>query len=216
MAKAVVKKAPVGASVDALLDRMKALLPHMPSEVISRRLENPNDPGSLPIFLKDEDPNACVNSDHMWRLKAGATTCHLCSRPARKWVVRWFNLAQEGRNAQMRAKLYTQVEVAELREADDIADIYRSKDDTYVRRGDKGQEILCKQPLELFSLIKRKQRDLRNSQANSRAHLRATLADAAGTELGDEMGSMIHDGDIRVESMTRSKTTWGEELPSGE
>jgi hypothetical protein len=43
---------------------------------LTRRFNNPNDPGSLPILLKDENPAACVNSEHMNRLKAGATHCH--------------------------------------------------------------------------------------------------------------------------------------------
>lgn len=209
MAKSAARKAAAAAvNSEDLLVRFK----DFPAiDVISRRFENPHDPGSLPILLKDEDSHCCVNSEHQNRLRSGATTCHLCKQPVRKWYVRWFNLAQEGRNAQMRSKGYIGVEVLELRDADDVSDLFRSKEDRFVRRGDRGQEILGKQPLELYMEIKRLQREDRTKRAGSRRALVSDLAEHAGRELGSEAGDMIHEGEISVESMTRTKSTLREE-----
>lgn len=201
-------KLPPPPDPDELLARFK----DFPAiDVISRRFNDPNDPGSLPILLKDEDPHCCTNTSHQQRLKSGATICALCKHPARKWYVRYFNLAQEGRNAQMRGKGYVAVEIKELQDSDDISDLYRSSKDTFVRRGDRGQELLGKQPLALFLEIKRRQRVHRMQQAMSATQLRSDLAESAGSALGDEAGQSFKDGAIRVESMTRHTTTLGDE-----
>jgi hypothetical protein len=190
----------------ALLERFK----DFPSiDVISRRFNNPNDPGSLPIFLKDEAATCCTNTDHQQKLRDGAVECHLCHRPARKWYVRYFNLSQEGRNAQMRSKGYVPVRIDELLDADDINDLHTEKKDGFVRRGDRGQELLGKMPLPLWNEVKRRQRLLRTSI--SAAKVKADLAEAGGAELGDEAGQTIHDA-IRVEQVTRHRTTLGDEL----
>jgi hypothetical protein len=197
----------------AILDRFK----DFPAiNVLTRRFNDPSDPGSAPILLKDEAPDACTNTDHQTRLKPGATTCHLCRRPARKWYVRYFNLAMEGRNSQMREKGYVPVELKELQSSDDVSDLFRSKDDTFVRRGDRGQELLAKTPLEALLYVKRLQRDRRMADSISAKQLRSDLAEAAGAELGDEAGQTIHDGGILVESVTRSRTTLGAEAEVGE
>lgn len=210
MAKSAAAKKAAAAAVNSedLLERFKDF-PKI--DVISRRFENPNDPGTLPILLKDEDAHCCINSEHQNRLRFGATVCHLCKQPVQKWHKRWFNLSQEGRKAQMRSKGYEPVKVSELSDADDVSDIYRSKDDEYVRRGDSGKEMLGKMPLELYFEIKRRQQALRAKRASSKRFLKDDLAEHAGRELGSEAGDMIHDGDISVESMTRSRSTLREE-----
>lgn len=180
-------------------------------DVISRRFNNPNDPGSLPILLKDESADACVNTDHQLVLRPGATQCQKCQRPARKWYVRFGNTGQEGRWAQLRAKGYMPVDVGELMDSQDVADLVKGAGDSYVRRGDRGQEVLVKMPLELYLAVKRLQREQRDARMTSKASLTADLSEAAGHELGDEAGQTIHDGGIQVESLTRSRTTLHEE-----
>lgn len=203
MAKSAAKKA---AAVEINKEDLLVRFKDFPAiDVISRRFENPNDPGSLPILLKDEDPHCCVNSEHHNRLRSGATTCHLCRRPVRKYQVRWFNLSQEGRRGQMRSKGYWPVRTAELSDQDDVSDIYRSKEDEYVRRGDNGKEMLGKMPLEIYFEIKRRQQEERAKRATSKRHLVSDLAESAGREFGSEAGDMIHDGEISVESMSRPK-----------
>lgn len=179
-------------------------------DVLSRRFHSPNLPGSLPILLKDESPASCTNSEHMNRLKPGAATCQ-CGLPARRWYVRWFNLGKENRNAEMRALAYEPVQIVELMDANDISDLYRSSADVYVRRGDHGKEVLAKLPLTAYNVIKAKQRQQWNETSIKPKKVRESLAEAAGAALGDEAGQSIHDGAIQVESMTRSRTTLGEE-----
>jgi hypothetical protein len=205
------KKAAAAVNPTDLLERFK----DFPAiDVIERRFNDPNDPGSLPIFLKDEANGCCVNSDHQNKLKAGATTCHLCKQPARKWYVRFTNTQQEGRWAQIRAKGYVPVELDELKDEQDVADLVKNKESSgkvFVRRGDRGQEVLVKMPLELYNEIKRRQRAQREQAFSSRSKMQADLAESAGREIGDEAGQLIHDGEIRVESMKRTHTTLAEE-----
>lgn len=196
----------------ALLERFKD---YPAIDVITRRFNDPNDPGSLPILLKDEASDCCVNSDHQYKLKPNATVCHLCKRPARKWYVRYINTQWEGRWAQIKSKGYVPVEIADLKDEQDVADLVKTKEASgsiYVRRGDRGGEILCKIPLELFNYIKRSQRIALAQRANSKKHQQEDLAEAAGAELGDEAGQDIYDGEIKIESMTRSKSTLGDEV----
>jgi hypothetical protein len=184
-------------------------------DVIERRFTNPNDPGSLPILLKGEPSDACVNSDHQNRIRENAATCHLCRKPVRQWTVRWVNTLIEGRWGQIRSKGYVPVEIHELKDAHDVSDLVRQKEDegkVFVRRGDRGAEVLCKMPLELYIYLKRAQREIQRTRNNSKKAMQSDLAEAAGAELGDEAGQTIHDGGISVESMTRSRRTLEDEL----
>ncbi len=195
-------------------DLLKRFAEYPAIDVISRRLMDPNDPGSLPILLTDESANACINSQHQLSLRPGAGKCHLCRKPARKWYVRYINANVEGRWAQIKAKGYVPVEVKELKDEQDVADLIQTAEKTgqiYVRRGDKGHEILCKIPLELYLYIKRQQRELYAARNNSKRAVTDDLAEAMGAEHGDEAGQMIHEGGIKVEMMTRSRTTLGAE-----
>lgn len=204
------KSTPVAAKPDALLERFKDFAAF---DILSRRFNDPSDPGSLPILLKGEDANCCINSDHHNKLRTGSTVCHLCKKPTRQWYVRWCNTSQEGRWSQMRAKAYVAVEVRELKDEQDVSDLVKT--DQLVRRGDRGQEVLMKMPLEAYILIKRRERAKRAGQQLSSKHLRNELAEAAGRELGDEAGTMLHDGDIKIESMSRRKATLAEESEVG-
>lgn len=213
-----IKAKPLGALPTP--DALKAMFKDLPNiEVLSRRFDNPNLPGSLAIVLKDESPHACTNSEHINRLKAGSVTCtsrdvdtgRVCGKPARLWYVRWFNLGKENRNSEMRQLGYQPVLISELPDANDISDLYRSTDDKFVRRGDRGQEVLAKQPLAAYNYIKAKQRQQWNEAAIKPKKVRESIAEAAGAEHGDEAGQSIHDGAIRLESFTRSTTTLGEE-----
>lgn len=191
-------------------------------DVISRRLINPDDPGSLPILLKGESVDACHNSDHQRRLKPGATKCHVrdadtgrpCGKPVRLWHIHTCNTAIEGRWAQMKSKGYVPVLVDELLDQEDVSDLVRRKEDDgkmYVRRGDQGKEITMKQPLEIYNHIKRLQAEQRTSRANSARARKEDLAEAVGAGIGDEAGSMVQRGAIRYEEHTSTKTTLAEE-----
>jgi len=185
-------------------------------DILSRRMVDPSDIGSLPILLKDEDANACVDSGHQYKLRDSDTTCRFCHKPVRQWYVRYFNLAKEGRNAEMRAKGYIAVQLNELKDADDVADLFRSDKDQFVRRGDRGQEILGKQPLLYHLEIKRRHKAQMDVHMGSAKARREDRAEAAGEALGDEAGQRIFNGAIKEEYFRRPKTTLGDEADAVE
>ncbi len=195
-------------------DLMERFKDYPAIDVVSRRLLDPNDPGSLPILLKDEAARSCVNTDHQRVLKPGATKCHLCKLPARIWHVHYCNSDIPGRWSTMKAKGYLPVQVSELADQEDVADLVKQKEESgamYVRRGDRGREILMKIPLEIYTHVKTTQANrLRASMKNPKA-LRAELAERAGQDLGSQAGDYIAGGGIQVESMTSQRTTLGAE-----
>lgn len=205
------KSLPLGDKA-ALLERFK----NYPAiAVIERRFSDPNDPGSLPILLSDEDRNACLSTDHQAKLRENATTCFKCKKPIRKWIVRWVNTSIEERWGQIKSKGYVPVEVKELNDAQDVSDLVQRAEttgETYVRRGDRGQEVLCKMPLELYIYLKRAQRESQRLRSNSKKAMREDLAELAGAELGDEAGESLLGGGISIESMTRTTRTLADEL----
>lgn len=202
-------------TAESLMERFK----DFPAiQVIKRRFSNPNDPGSLPVLLKDESPDACTNSEHQNRLTGGATKCALCkpARPVRKWFVYWVNTAREGRWANIKAKGYVPVDISELHDVEDVSDRVKNPGDNYVRRGDSGKEVLCKQPLELWLYIKRQQREMRDARFGSKKRVQSDLSELAGQEFGDEAGQTIHDGGIQIESMRRVRSTLGQEADTSD
>lgn len=213
MAKMKTKTAVIRESVTP--DSLREAFADFPAiDLLSRRFIDPRDPGSLPILLKDEDPDACINSEHQNLVQPNQTSCKKCGHPVRKWFVYWANTAKEGRYSQMTAKAYVPVEVRELRDEMDVADLVKQVDGsrTIVRRGDRGQEILMKQPLAAWLYIKRKKREDAQARAASARARREQRADALGKQFGDEAGQTTYDGGgIREEVFRRERTTLGEE-----
>ncbi len=184
-------------------------------DVITRRFSDPNDPGSLPILLNDESPDACLSTDHQNQIRENATICHKCKKPVRQWVVRWINTSIEGRWGQIKSKGYVPVEVTSLKDEQDVSDLVtraETSGEVYVRRGDRGQEVLCKMPLELYVYLKRAQRESQRLRSNSKKALREELAEAAGTELGDEAGEALMGDGISIERMRRTRRSLEDEI----
>lgn len=211
-------KKPVPSKSTALLstvDELKERLKDFPAiEALSRQFNDPNDPGTLPILLKDEQQACCLSTDHQYRLRPGATKCHLCKLPARKWHLHWCNTEISGKWSTMKHRAYIPVLIADLQDSQDISDLTRQKEDSgeiYVRRGDRGKEVLMKQPLEGYNYRKAKQAAERNARAKNAKLVRQDLAEQVGANLSDEAGNAIHSGAISVESMSRSRTTLAEE-----
>lgn len=206
-----VTKAPLTVAT-ATPDDLAARFADYPAiNLITRQLAAPGDPGSLPILLDGEPDDACVNTDHQFRLKPGATKCHLCKRPARRWHVRYINTANDGRWAQIKARGYIPVRISDLKDREDVSDLVKGTADDYVRRGDTGKEVLMKRPLELHNAVKASERSARTGRIVNKKQLQSDLAEAAGSTYGDQAGSMVHGGGIQVESVTRTRTTLAEE-----
>lgn len=114
----------------------------------------------------------------------------------RKWKLRWFNLAKEGRAARAEAEGYVKVEWRELRSDESLGIIERK--DAYVRKGDQGSEVLYKTPMRFYE-YKRKRDAARtdgllSSESRLRDHLSngvAGMADRHGMN-ADQAGSTVH------------------------
>lgn len=115
---------------------------------------------------------------------------------ARRWKLRWFNFAKEGRASQAEREGYIKVRWAELRSSESIGALER-KDD-YVRQGDRGLEVLCKMPLKLFDYKKRRDaarnQGLLTSESRLRDHLSGNVAAMASRDgqNADQAGSFVH------------------------
>jgi hypothetical protein len=144
--------------------------------VLERRLENPDLPGSLPIRLKDEPTHA--QDPHGKK---------------RIWYLRWVDTGENGRYSMVTdVHGYVPVRVEELQSAVSTIGAADTKDGI-VRRGDKGREVLCKIPLELYNAIKSEQQRVRERRSRNARAVKHDIASAAGVALGDEAGQTISD-----------------------
>lgn len=163
-------------------------------KVIERRLTDPDGADGLDIRLRDEPP-------------AGVDPQGL----KRKWFLRWINTESQGRwHKAINVLGYVAVKLEELQSAEEIAGLAESKDGL-VRTGDRGKEVLVKQPLELYTYRKQQEWDRRNRRARNAKLIKAELAEAAGRELGSEAGDTVHGSGFSVE-YKEHRSTIGAEL----
>ena len=190
MARKRVSPAPVATDDVSLLEKYKDF---KGIAVLERRLESPDLPGTLAIRLKDEPT-------------------HLVDPQGKKrtWYLRWINGGEAGRFSQVTDLLgYVPVRIDELQNPESVLGASESKDGI-VRRGDRGQEVLVKMPLELYTAIKARQQDLRERRFHNAAAVKSDLANAAGQSLGDEAGETVQN-DFRL-SIQHHRSTLGAEL----
>lgn len=113
-----------------------------------------------------------------------------------RWKLRWFNLGKEGRAQQAVNEGYEKVRWSDLQDQEMVAIGVRT--DEYVRKGDRGQEVLMRMPLKLY--IYKKKRDAANlhglltSESKLREHLAGNVAAMAGHTGGNasQAGDFIH------------------------
>jgi hypothetical protein len=114
---------------------------------------------------------------------------------ARYWTLHWFNLGKENRAQEMTDRGWVKTEWEELQSIESIASAVQQ--DKYVRRGDRGLEVLGKMPRKLWDHLKRREaataNGLLSSESKMRNHLANTTATAAGKHGGnaDQAGSLI-------------------------
>lgn len=169
---------------------------------VQRRLEHPDhDPGSVAIRLNDE-PSFLDDA----------------TGRKRKWYLRWVNSGEEGRWSLVTdVKGYVPVRLSELRSPDTVTGLHKLAEDgsdPIVRRGDRGQEVLVKMPLELYTYVKQKQEEARKRRARNARLVKEDLANAAGRDLGSEAGDTLHD-DFSV-SVKAARTSLQDELGADE
>jgi len=98
----------------------------------------------------------------------------------RYWLCRWFNMSIEGRAHRALAEGYVKVEWQELQDEESIVGGVRS--DPYVRKGERGLEVLYKIPRKLYAYKKRRDMLQRQGLLTSESRLRDYLSDRVGVE----------------------------------
>lgn len=177
------------AATQAALDRERAALleefkdfPNI--DVIEHRLTHSTEadpalrlkaaPGGIPEPGITEDPHG--------------ETCY--------WKLRWFNFEIPGRAERFKRETYQKVLKEELQDPESIPNL--SGIDQYVRKGERGMEVLGKIPRKIFN-FKKKQDAVRAgrmvlSESLLRDHVSNHVASMAGATGGnaDEAGSTVH------------------------
>jgi hypothetical protein len=166
-------------------------------KAIERRMLAGDDVGSVDIRLKGEP----AFLDDPYGKK-------------RVWYTRWINTKWPGRWAQVTQVLgYEPVRVSEILDLNAITDLFKAPADgadPMVRRGDRGEEILVKYPLELYLATKKAKADLRRRRELNAKVVKEELANNAARALGDEAADMIHD-DFQL-TLRQRRATLGAEL----
>lgn len=104
-------------------------------------------------------------------------------------ALRWVNTAKPGRYYVATSQQgWEPVRVEELEDPNAIADLYTGTDN-YVRRGERGQEILMKMPLDIFQRIQMRKVEL--NLERERKAMKETVAQAAANRFGPEAGDYI-------------------------
>lgn len=113
------------------------------------------------------------------------------------WKLRWFNFAKEGRAQQAAAEGYEKVRWTDLQDPEMVSTGVRT--DEWVRKGDRGMEVLMRLPLKLYHYKKRrdaaKLQGLLTSESRVRDHVANNVSSMAG-RAGDnasQAGDFIHD-----------------------
>lgn len=190
-------------------EELAAKFAEFPSlDVLDRRLSDPNDPGTLAIYLAGEQKPSCGDIGHAIRHKARAVRCSLCKLPFRVYYVRWANLGEEGRWTTLRQRGYQKVTKKLLTNADDIVGMDTKDAAAFVTRGDRGQEVLIYMPFPYWVEIRRERERLARKRS-SPAALKQAVIEGAEREFGDEAAQVMHD-DMTLEVKT-VKTTLAEE-----
>jgi hypothetical protein len=180
-----VKANDLEAELDAELERLKLEFADVPNiGVFEQRVRYGTDastgirlkaaPGGIPEPTFGEDPSG--------------DSCY--------WKLRWFNFGMEGRSEQFRAEGYEKVRIEDLQDPESIP--ARSTADEFVRRGERGTEVLGKMPRKLYD-YKKKRDALRSSglltsESRLQDHLANSVASQAGRrgDNADQAGSFAH------------------------
>ena len=151
------------------------------------------------------------------RLKGDLTTLEDPTGERCRWKLRFFNFAKEGRAQQAAAEGYVKVAWDELQDMETMV-AGGVKSDQYVRRGERGLEVLHKIPMKLFAYKKRRDALRAEGKLESESAVRDMLADRVGrmaaAEMGgtrqgdaaDQAGSLIADRSRFITSVKRGET----------
>lgn len=183
--------APTKAPIVSVSDDMREAFKDYPDvALLERRLEHPDDPGSVPIYLKDDPRPSCDEVQHFAKAR-GKGSCPVCAVPFRRWKIRSVNSAMPNRlHGILHHKRYVKVRKDELMDPDLIPDLAAGTDE-FVRRGEGGKIVVVKMPFPYYAAIKLRELAQRQERMSNAQKVKSDLADDAGSALGDEAGDSI-------------------------
>lgn len=168
-----------GAKLDAELGELLSEFKDYPQIAVFNQRVLVGADANLSIRLKDD---ASVTDDPQGK--------HLY------WKLRWFNFAKEGRSHQAGAEGYEKVKWSDLQDSEMVTTGVRT--DEYVRKGERGLEVLHRIPLKLYDYKKKrdaaKLKGLLSSESQVRDHVANGVASLAGKggDNASQAGDFIH------------------------
>lgn len=145
------------------------------------------------------------------RLKGDLTSMEDPGGDACYWKLRWFNFGKAGQSEKAADNAYVKVTWEELSDQEGLGPVVRT--DGFVRRGDRGLEVLHKIPLKLFRHKKRRDAARMAGLLESEQGLRDYLANGVAGRAGlsgdnaDQAGSFVASGGFTMSVTKGEKET---------
>lgn len=125
-----------------------------------------------------------------------------------KWKLRWFNFGKEGRAQQAQAEGYMKVRWDDLADQEAIATGARI--DEYVKKGNRGEEVLCKIPRKLYDYKKRRDAARSEGLLASESGMRDRVANRVSSMVGARGGNADQAGSFLASKKVHMTITAGE------
>lgn len=111
----------------------------------------------------------------------------------RQWKLRWFNFAKEGRAQMASAEGYLKVKWDELQDREAVVGATTNTTDEFVRKGERGLEVLHKMPMKLYDYKKRRDAARQAGKLESVSAMRDHMANSVAGMVGGNSGSRAGD-----------------------
>jgi hypothetical protein len=121
----------------------------------------------------------------------------------REWRARWFNFSKEGRAWEAANRGWEKVRISDLQDPEAVTGGVQV--DEYVRRGDRGQEVLMRMPEKLYRYVKKREQLAREGKLSSESSTQSYLANqvaALAAQTGDnadQAGSFVQGKGFQVD-----------------
>lgn len=125
-----------------------------------------------------------------------------------KWKLRWFNFGKEGRAQQAQAEGYLKVRWEDLADQEAIATGARV--DEYVKKGNRGEEVLCKIPRKMYDYKKRRDAARSEGLLSSESGMRDRVANRVSSMVGARGGNADQAGSFLASKQVQMTITKGE------
>jgi len=163
-------------------------------------LEEFKDYPSIQVFERRTLVGIDANTDI--RLKGEVPVTEDPRGQSRQWKLRWFNFAKEGRAQQAAAEGYLKVKWDELQDRETVVGATTNTTDEFVRKGERGLEVLHKMPMKLYDYKKRRDAARQSGKLESATAMRDHMANSVAGRVGAMGGNGSQAGDFIAKTMT--------------